>query len=783
MNAMSDGLPKELTHLVDVATATLGRAIKEDAGEEVYSRIESIRVRSKALRSGDIEATASQLEEFHREFLQLNSHQRIQVAHGFSLMLELFNVCENSYRTFRLGTRPEQVSPTQIDSVTYVLTAHPTEARSYESIRLFAQIQTVLVESLRRGQHRLELKLLPLLKMAWKIPMAKTSVPTVEQEATHLYAASLGRESIEALIRSHLDGTSVFLRTWVGGDKDGHPGVDEVALRLSLQASRKYIVTHLKRLLSQIEKNLHLLVAGKDRVSTESRALLDELHKHSKGVKALSEISDGDGARVLAVTVGLRALCERYNHLVGSPSFNSARVESLISIFPGLVMPLELRENADVIENAEGNDDLPISKMLSALAKISNGGEPKWYARGLVISMVDQSEDLISAANIVCAKLGKTSFSIVPLLEKESALRNAVGIVTGFMNSPVGKELVEGYWNHHLEVMLGYSDSAKEVGSLPSRLLIGNAMGEIESALKAKGVEPVFFHGSGGSVARGGGSIEEQIRWWPRSALKRYKVTIQGEMVQRSFASGEIIRSQLRKISSISSKLLGEHRSTIVPSPSLEKLAELVKASYQEFTQSDFFVTLLEGVTLYPFLKDLRLGSRPAKRSSGEFSLSSIRAIPWVLCWTQARVLFPAWWGVGSAWTSLSQSEKEELQQGFLENELFRSYVHVLGFTLSKVELGVWKFLVDHSNFEPSKKAELIGSFQGEFQQARTFVQEISGQTGLLWFRPWLKSSIEKRSSMIHCLNVLQTIAISENDSALLGECTTGVACGMLTTG
>src|SRR5690606_12986993 len=133
-----------------------------------------------------------------------------------------------------------------------------------------------------------------------------------------------------------------------------------------------------------------------------------------------------------------------------------------------------------------------------------------------------------------------------------------VAITEGFLETERGARLIKHHWSDHFEVMLGYSDSAKEVGSLPSRLMIGKAMRELESALSRRNVLPVFFHGSGGSIARGGGSIEEQIRWWPHSALRTYKVTVQGEMVQRSFASGEILRSQLRKIGAISSKLLSE---------------------------------------------------------------------------------------------------------------------------------------------------------------------------------------------------------------------------------
>ena len=51
--------------------------------------------------------------------------------------------------------------------------------------------------------------------------------------------------------------------------------------------------------------------------------------------------------------------------------------------------------------------------------------------------------------------------------------------------------------------MLGYSDSSKESGVLSSKLMIAKGMRSIEAQIKREGLEPVFFHGSGGSVERG----------------------------------------------------------------------------------------------------------------------------------------------------------------------------------------------------------------------------------------------------------------------------------------
>src|SRR5690606_23761017 len=137
---------------------------------------------------------------------------------------------------------------------------------------------------------------------------------------------------------------------------------------------------------------------------------------------------------------------------------------------------------------------------------------------------------------------------IVPLFESEEALRAGCGIVVEWLKeNPVYKRLVESKWNGRYEVMLGYSDSSKQSGPLFSRHLIHSAMYESENELSELKLKHFLFHGSGGSVARGGGSVQEQISFWPSSALEFPILTIQGEMVQRSFASPEILRSMVIK--------------------------------------------------------------------------------------------------------------------------------------------------------------------------------------------------------------------------------------------
>ena len=326
--------------------------------------------------------------------------------------------------------------------------------------------------------------------------------------------------------------------------------------------------------------------------------------------------------------------------------------------------------------------------------------------------------------------------------------------------------------------MLGYSDSTKESGVLPGRLLVEQALHVLDKFLIDQKFTPVFFHGSGGSTSRGGGPIKDQISWWPKSALNYYKVTIQGEMVHRQFHHSSIMRSQIEKIVDVFSNYRPYEvkESTVV-----EKFSSSIQEIYQTLVKDENFHHLVSKVTPYHYLDLLKIGSRPTKRSKpGQFSL---RAIPWILCWTQTRLLLPFWWGVGSSWDKLSKEEKIQFIEQTKISHLLQTYIKNLGFTLAKVEMGVWKFHLENSTLEEESKKSWDNKISEEYSLVLRFFEDVTSDKNFTWFNPMLGESIIYRSSMIHPLNIIQKISLERNDQILLRETVTGVACGMLTTG
>ena len=377
--------------------------------------------------------------------------------------------------------------------------------------------------------------------------------------------------------------------------------------------------------------------------------------------------------------------------------------------------------------------------------------------------------------------MDKLYLPIIPLFETKEALDDSEKIVTELLNNDIFLQGLKKHWNKRMEVMLGYSDSSKGMGVLASRLVIGRVIGILDSLIEKAGFIPVFFHGTGGSIDRGGGPIAEQTAWWPPNALKNYKATIQGEMVERTFATAEIAMNHMQKIVHNSNSLAKNHK--IHFSEKLVEFSEEVREHYVKKLEGPAFLDLLLKATPYNFLDALKIGARPNKRKASHFK--NIRAIPWVLCWTQTRVLFPTWWGIGSAWKKYKNDTAmlSSLREEFKKNKLFSSFIRMLGFTLEKVDMNIWRLYLVLSDLDKKKTDLHYQSFLEEFLLARDFTQNICREKNLLWERPWLGESIQLRAPMINPLNILQIIAFKRKDMELLRNTVTGVASGMMTTG
>lgn len=769
-------LPAGLTATVRVVEEILGRVVADAEGEALYAVVESVRREMVTFREARSEPEREEsLDRAAERLGALSVEERIAVARAFTLYLQLVNVCENAYRTHRLCA-PHRGPADHADAppdgaraqVTFVLTAHPTESRSPENIRLLRRVQDAVGEALECGRPIDRRQVRSLLHLAWRVGTHPARKPSVADEANHLFSL-LTDPILDEVVTLTEAGHQVLFRTWVGGDKDGHPGVGPAQTQEALACARERLLAYARGA---------LLIPARDDVALladAEPALSAALGRLEEALGALAVLADGDGARVAGLCAALDDARAAYLNALGVGHPALERLATLLSIFPALVVPLELREERGRFADAD-----PIADMMRRVAAIAVGGPIDAYARAIVVSMTLEARDLLEAQERAAAVFGGDEIPVIPLFELPDVLERAPAILAETWTHERFRNAVRD--RGHLEVMLGYSDTAKRMGMLGSRVAIHDAMRRISAWADSEGVVPLFFHGHGGSVGRGGGRIEDLMATWPPEARTPYKYTLQGEMVERTLATREILRSLVEKVAAV------QHD----PPPYsgvgsfLGRLAEASGNEFATHVASEAFRRLLARATPYTRLQALTIGSRPSRRSGG--GLEELRAIPWVLCWTQTRLLLHAWMGAGHAWRALSGEPgvDEALARARRCDALFRSYARLLSFTMAKTAPTLWRRY--RRRLAPDADPELVAQLDADFDAAVDLARRALGHGGPLPERPWLEESIRYRAPMIHPLNLLQIELLersewTDEEVRLFRETVTGIAAGMLTTG
>lgn len=764
-------LPKELRKLIRKMTLLYGDVIRQYEGDKFYEKIERLRQQLKKSRSSKDESVLNLLQN---KIQAETPEDQYKIAHGFSILLEMINVCEAAYRTWRQRQKDSYQFLASRTELNFVLTAHPTEARSLLVIDILQQLTNLMVDGLQNNFSMNEEAIRSRLGMLWLKPLVKPHPPSVLDEAEHIFSIVFNKNVFDFIL-SRKDGYKINLLTWVGGDKDGHPGVNEQVMLQCLLGSRSRLIAIVKSKLNEVLLDIEKLNPTAQIPKGDITRLLNLV----TSLKTMTKIGPQDGKFVTQWRKKYTVFVNRAGSFVAN-HHQILLINRLFELFPMMVLPIELREDASEIAIAVSNKKSSIRLMLQKLVKISQGAELTSYVRKFIISHCESENDMANATELIAICCGKNNLPVVPLFETRQALINSSKILTAWLKQTNSQKLAQDSNDSKFEIMLGYSDSAKQLGVLASRHLIRYSMFDIETTLKKYNIKPIFFHGTGGSIARGGGSLREQISWWPNSAIQSPKITLQGEMIQRTFSTKEILGVQCLHLSN-EARLRGTKKVKLKKYPSLDLFSSKVEAEYIKFISDTKLLNYCLEATPYNYLNVLKIGSRPSKRTAALATVASLRAIPWVLCWTQTRLLLPTWWGVGTAWSSLSSFDQAELKQIYLSDPFMSSFVKTMGFTLAKVELGIWKhylFAKHGSNSEPTYL-----KIETEYKKTLKFFKDIAQTRQLIPHRPWLEESIKLRSPYIHILNLLQIQAMQRNDEKLLKETLVGIACGMLTTG
>jgi phosphoenolpyruvate carboxylase len=753
----------------------LGRVLVEQEDESLLADVEHVRALARSARQGTRRAELRDAVE------ALPLERQANVLRAFALYFQLANVAEqhNRIRRRRAYAREERMgreslaaafaeldgsAPADV-SLKLVLTAHPTEAARRTVLAAHLRIAALLAR-LDEGEDVAD-ALAGEITMLWQADEVRTRRPQVVDEIRNghwFFEQSLidAAERLLAEYRRRLPHAPVPLRfgSWIGGDADGNPQTTVDTLEEARDRARALLLQRYRadvralaaelgvssRLTSVSEELLESIVRDEadmpDYTAEIGDQNLDEPYRRKLSFvwrRLQDGAHDGFAADLDLVDRSLRA--NRGERIAdGSLAALRRRVE----LFGFGLADIEVRVHArDAVD-----PDERIRALLAA------AGET------VIVSGVSSAEDVQRVRALTPAE------NVVPLFESVEALRAAPRVY---------EELLCG------EVMVGYSDSAKDAGYLAAQWEIRSALVALAEVARRCGTELTVFHGRGGSAGRGGGPTYDAILAQPQGVPPgRLKITEQGETIAFKYGLPELAHRNLE--AALAATVLAASRAEEdVDTALIAALADRSRAAYRELVDDPRLVPFFRSFTPVDELALLNIGSRPSRRPEGAEYLASLRAIPWVFAWTQNRCLLPAWYGCGTAFAS---AETGELRALYRDWPFFRTLVQNLEMTLAKSSMEIaaeYLELVD----EPS----LWEPIAAEHARTVAAVLEIVEAEELLARHPVVQRSIGLRNPYVDPINAIQVSLLRRyraGDGAAaapLLRSIAGIAAGLRNTG
>ncbi len=595
-----------------------------------------------------------------------------------------------------------------------VFTAHPTEARRRAVVASLRRVSGLLtsVDDQRAGsaqQAEDRRKLREEVDLLWRTAQLRVagmapadevrSVMTAFDETLFRLVPAVYRELDHVLLGAASGAAASpvppFIRfgSWVGGDRDGNPNVTAAVTREAAVIQADHALRGLEAACGRIGRALTVDQDSAPPPPELRRALAAASAEHPELLAEISARSPGEPYRAYLLYAAERLAATRTRSLdlayggaaefladlrlvqsslaaAGAVRQAYGELQHLIwqaETFGFHLAGLEVRQHSRVHAQALAElraGDLPsamTSEVLETIRVIA------WIqrrygvdaCRRYVISFTTSEQDIAAVYELAGYAFPDGDgpvLDVVPLFESGEDLANAPAVLTGMLSIPAVTARLAAT-GRHLEVMLGYSDSAKELGPASATLRLFDAQTELASWAATHDVKLTLFHGRGGAIGRGGGPAGRAVlAQAPGSVDGRLKVTEQGEVIFARYGRSAIGLRHLEQVTS--AVLLASSPSVAdrnrVAATAFQELAAAIddaaKGSFRALVETEGFAEWFATVSPLEEIGGLRIGSRPSRRghSGGPLGLEDLRAIPWVFAWAQTRLNLPGWYGLGS---------------------------------------------------------------------------------------------------------------------------------------
>ncbi len=696
-----------------------------------------------------------------------------------------------------------------------VFTAHPTEARRRavsSSIRRLSELLTQHDAASAGGaeEHRARRRMLEEIDTLWRTAPLRSQKPSPTDEVRtvmgvfdetlfttvpHVY------RRIDDALRGEESGASApvvpaFVRigSWVGGDRDGNPFVTASVTREASQIAADHVLRGLERALERIGRTL-TLAADDTPPSAEVTALWDRFAAAEPELAAeLATRSPDEPHRRVLLTgyarpeellADLRAV-QSSLAAAGAKRHAFGGVQHLIwqvETYGFHLTELEVRQHSQVHAKALAELDAgeAISAQTEEVLEVFRAIADIQRDRGLraagryVVSFTQAASDLANVHRLARYALGDDApvLDVVPLFETFADLQAAPGILAEVVTFPQFRERMAATGNR-LEVMLGYSDSSKDVGPVAANLALYEAQEKIARWAQESGIELTLFHGRGGALGRGGGPANSAILAQPPHSVDgRFKLTEQGEVIFARYGEPAIAMRHIDQVAAatlLASSPSVEERTSRAAERYAEVAATMDAASRERFfslVKAEGFASWFATVTPMEEIGLLALGSRPARRGLSVESLEDLRAIPWVFAWTQARINLAGWFGLGSALDAVGDADM--LSEAYREWPLLRTMIDNVAMSLAKTDERIARQYLALGD-----RDDLAQLVLDELAITRRWVIRLTGGEGLLENKPILQRAVQLRSPYVDALSLLQLRALRALRSAPEGPTGSG---------